>query len=322
MTQQNKLIFAVVMGITLLSSAVFLFLQYQCILPSNSSRCVATTIEVAVPPALLKWAQQAAQDFNAQGQNQVKIRSLKGTEARRQLNLSTAHLPDAWLAEATFARQVAGNIPFPLTGATMAQDWLTWVVKPENADLAAQLNWKTVHDTAKNDGQFNIAIPAANSVECIAACLSAAAEYHGTATLDRNLITDGAFRRWFDELLEAIPDRQKNPRDQLAIGVQVGLLLNSESTALKQQNFMTVPPIYNVVLNYPYFIRTAWPELANNEDIKAHQQVAEDFKNFLLSSTQQAKLGIYGLEQATATPNGQFIEPNEQIVEGLQWCWQ
>ncbi len=325
MTQQNKLIFVVIMGMAGLVVAAIFFLEKSQIYVLPTHQGIQATIQVAVPPTLEPWVNEAAKEFNTQNnQIQVKTTPLKGTEARSKLNFGMKDLPDVWIAEATFVRNYAGNVPYEVTGPTVAQDKLVWLAGSQRADLAANLNWRLVHDTAVKEMQFKIAMPPSNNIEAMAACMSVAAEYYGEANLEKNLANDPIFQRWFNELLEATPNRSRNPRDQLASRpseADVGLLLNNEAYQLQQQGFIATFPTYNVLFNYPYLIRTSWPELSDDQ-VKAQQTVAKQFRDFLLSNAQQSKLGNHGFDNAAAKPTGEFVTIGQQTVQGLQWCWQ
>ena len=154
--------------------------------------------------------------------------------------------------------------------------------------------------------------------------MSAAAEYYQLAKLERNLVDDGDFQHWLADMLEAVPNRNLNPRDQLSNRppqADVGLLLNSDLQQLDEERFDSNPPIYNVVLDYPYLIRTEWPTLSAST-ANAHQVASERFRDFLTDSPQQAKLGEYSLEPAEGNDNEQSVEIDGLTLGALRGCWR
>lgn len=325
MTQQNKLIFAALVGGAIVI-VIFLFLLEQFRLYTLPTRVVTqATIEVVVPPDIQAWVDQAAHSFNQQDENfqvQVRPQPLEGANASATLNSSATNLPEVWIAEADFVRKLANAVPYQADGVSVAHDSLTWVVDSRQTALRNDLSWQTIHDTAMTDFQFKLTLPPPGDVVSIAACLSAAASYHQQTILEPSMARSTEFRNWFEELTEAIPNRQLAPHDQLASRpprATAGLLFNSAWQNLKIANFIAVPPAYPITLNYPYLIRTNWPDLSA-EDAQTHQQLATNFRAYLLSSSQQATLNSYGL--TPTAPIDAPIQANERVIQGLQWCWQ
>ncbi len=196
--------------------------------------------------------------------------------------------------------------------------------REQTSNTVDGLNWQSIHDVALRDRQFRLALPPTNSISGLAACMSAAAAYHQLPTLERSLVDDGDFQRWLADMLEAVPNRNLNPRDQLNSRppqADVGLLMNSELQQLDEERFDADPPIYNVVLDYPYFIRTEWPRLSAST-ANAHQVASERFRDFLIDSPQQAKLGEYGFEPAVGNDNGQSVEIDGSTLGALRGCWR
>lgn len=325
MTPQNKVTFFVIIGLSILVVAVFFILEVSGIYTLPTRQTMQARIEVAGPTALEAWLQTAAQAFNQRDQNfQVMIIPVNGSEASRRLNASVPDLPDVWIAEADFARARLSDPPYATTGPSIAQDYLLWVAVNRRAELTDHLDWQPVQELTVTDWQFKVALPPPNHLVGLAACLSAAATYHQEPTLNRNLVNDAGFRQWLEQLFEAIPNRRQNPRDQLISRppkVDVGLLLQSETTAFNSTDFNHQPPTYNVAFNHPYLIRTNWLDLPPDE-IEARQFVAEQFRQFLLSDSQQTRLVDYHLKPANTPLTGQPVQADELTMRSLQWCWQ
>jgi hypothetical protein len=292
-------------------------------LPTSAG--IQATITVAAPPALEEWVREAAADFD--GQNtliQVTVVPLRGADAGRHLNAGVTTLPDVWIAEADFVRTAVGGVPYESSGPSVAQDSLAWVAVKAQRDAVGSLSWLDVATAAQNDVQFRIAVPPVGSVEGMAACMSAAAEYHQQANLTANMVNDVAFRRWLGELLTAAPNRSRSPRDQLGSRppeVDVGLILGSDWYYLPQESFFYQQPHYNVVLNYPYLVRSNWQELPEDE-ANARRIAAEKFSDFLLGGGPQGKLQNYGFERANVQPSGAIVSVDGPAIRALQACWQ
>jgi hypothetical protein len=291
-------------------------------LPTSAG--IEAKITVAAPSTLEGWVREAAADFNHQNTLiEVSVIGLRGAEAGRRLNASVTDLPDVWIAEAGFVRTSVGGVPYETGGPSVARDGLAWVAVA-SSDIGGDLSWRSVGDTARSDIQFRVAVPPVGSVEGMAACASAAAEYHQQASLTADLLNDAAFRQWLDELLAAAPNRSRHPRDQLASRppeVDAGLILGSDWHQLTKESFIYQPPDYNVVFDFPYLVRTNWYELSEDE-ANARRIAAEKFGDFLLGAGPQGKLVNYGLERAGTEPSGQIVSFDDPAVRALQACWQ
>lgn len=290
-------------------------------LPTQASQPV--TLSIAVSPALEGWVKASAAEFTRQNPFvQVEVAQMRGLDANRRLNTLSGQA-DVWIAEADFARTVAGGIPYETQGTSVAQDSFQWVAVKSRAELAGSLSWRSVARLADGNPQFKIAMPPVNSLEGLAACWIAAAEYHQTGAVTAAQITDPAFRAWLAALLQAAPDRNRSPRDQLATRppqAEAGLILNSDWNQLAQSSFNSQPPSFNVIFNYPYYVRTNWPNLQPDE-ISAHQDAAARFKAYLLGGAQD-KLAGFGLGRANSPSNSQLAAPDEGLLRALQFCWQ
>jgi ABC-type Fe3+ transport system substrate-binding protein len=291
-------------------------------LPSQASMPI--TLSVAVPPTLESWVKANAAEFTKQNPFiQVEVTQLRGLDAGQRLNTLTGQA-DVWIAEADFARSAAGSIPYENQGRPVALDTFLWVAVKSHTELSGNLNWTAIAKSAGSNPQFKVTMPPANTVEGMAACWAAAAEYHGTDNVTATQINDPAFRRWLSALFQAAPDRNRSPRDQLSTRppqADVGLILSSDWSQLAQGSFISQSPVYNVAFNYPYYVRSNWQNLQVDE-AKAHQEAAVKFRDFLLGNGPQSKLSDYGFGRAGTQLAGQLLPTDESIIRALQFCWQ
>ena len=325
MTTQSKITSIAILGLAILSVAILYFLEITNTYALPTRGGIQATIQVAVPASLVDWVEQAAEEFSDRhGQIDVKVVPLESGEAEDHLGTSANNLSDVWIAEADFVRANAGSIPFDQHGMSVAHDSLLWVAPSRESNAANNLNWQVVHDSAVNDLQYRVAIPAAGGTDSLAACMSAAATFHQQANVGRGMVNDAAFQAWLEDLLEAVPNRNRNPRDLLGSRppqADVGLLRKSEWQSLNHENFVHSPPVYDVAFNYPYLIRTRWPKLSES-DANAHRLAAERFRDFLLDPTQQNRLRDFGLESAGVTQANKFVQIEQSALSNLRGCWQ
>jgi hypothetical protein len=291
-------------------------------LPTEASAPV--TLSVAAPAALEGWVKANTAEFTEQNPFiKVEVTQLNGLDADTRLNTLTGQT-DVWIAESDFARAAAASIPYDKQGTSVAQDTFLWVAVKSQPELSNNLNWKSVAQAASKNPSFKIAMPPANSIEGMAACWIAAAEYHGVDKPTAAQINDPAFRKWLSALLQAAPDRGRSPRDQLSTRppqANAGLILKSDWSQLAQNSFINQPPGHNVAFNYPYYIRSTWQNLQPDE-IKAHQDAAVKFRSFLLGNSAQNKLAAEGLEGVSAKLSDQLPAMDEAMIRALQFCWQ
>jgi len=290
-------------------------------LPSQASAPVM--LSVAAPPALEGWLKANTARFTEENPFiQIDVTQLRGLDADNQLNTLTGQT-DVWIAEADFARTAAGSIPYESQGSSVAQDSFLWVAVKSRQELSGRLNWSGVAQAAGGNPQFRIAMPPTQTIEGMAACWSAASEYPHSGNVTAAQINDTAFHAWLVRLLQAAPDRNRSPRDQLSARPpqgEAGLILKSDWSQLAQDAFITQPPDHNVIFNFPFYVRTSWPNLQPDE-VKAHQDAANTFKQFLLSSAVQSQLGGYGLERAGSQPGSPLSQADEATLRALQFCW-
>ena len=320
MTTRTKGVFFIITGLAFFLVAGVLIFEnvFGYTLPTRGG--VSVDIRVAVAPELERWVSDAAVEFNNRNpQITVEVLSLKGLDADQKLNVTDPNsLIEAWIAEADFIRSMAGHIPYDEGGGSVAQTRLVWLAVNTHTGLQGILDWDAVHDAAidsakwqslsSGDFQFDAALPApGNSVEGLAAYISAAANYQQQFDLRDASVTDPQFLDWMNDILEAVPERNRAPLDQLArppVSVDVGILLESKLNQLDLNQFIQQTPGYNVIFTYPYLIRRD----ANVENAADREKVAQQFNDFLLSAAQQQKLGQFGFAQANDTSLGQSVQ--------------
>ncbi len=282
------------------------------------------TLIVAAPPALEEWIRDSAVEFSRLNPLvTVDLTVMRGAEANTRLTAMTG-LPDVWIAESDWARSAAGGIPFETTGTVVAQDTFIWAASagsPQN--VLSGLNWKSLAQVAATDSQFRLAVPPTGSVEGMGACLSAAAEFFQQPTLTAAQINDPAFKRWLAGLMQAVPDRTKNPFDQMTSRppqADAAFLPLSDSRRLNPSAFLLRVPQYRAVLNYTFYIRSNWREI---EDWEAALQraAAENFRSYLLGGGMQGKLAGQYLERPDAAFDNPVRPADENAVYALQFCW-
>lgn len=272
---------------------------------------VEADIVIAVAPSLEGWVTSMGREFSNQNEDiTVSVIPLSSLEAGRSSTLSNAsNRADAWIPEANFVYEMAGSSNnYAASGPSVAQTELLWVAVTGRSEVPSPLTWQNIH-TAANDLAFSAALPSAgNSVEGIAAFMTAAASFYGQPQIAQSQAMDAAFITWVQNILIAVPERQIAPMNQLTrppVSVDVGLILKSNFSQLDQAQFVSTPPEYNVVFNYPYLIRQANETIENAEN---RHTAAQMFQEFLLESAQQSRLTQYGFDAPGISPSGQVIQ--------------
>jgi hypothetical protein len=276
---------------------------------------------VAVPPALEDWFRDSAAEFASQNPRvSVNVTVMRGAEAGTRLTAITG-LPDIWIAESDWTRTAAGGILFEETGTVIAQDTFVWAAGANSAFSA--FDWRSVAGFASTDPQFRLAIPPEGSVEGMGACLSSAAEFFGQPSLSAAQINDPSFRRFLAGIMEAVPDRTRNPFDQMASRppqADMAFLPMSDGRRLNPSAFVLQTPAYRAVFNYTLYLRSNWSELEGWE-ADVQRDAAERLRAFLLGGP-QGKLDAHSLEKA----DGVFEQParpaDENAVYALRFCWK
>jgi hypothetical protein len=281
------------------------------------------TLVVVVPPALEDWIHDSSMEFTKFNPLvTVTVSVMRGAESSTRLTAMTG-LPDIWIAESDWARIAAGGIPFETAGTVVAQDTFIWAASSGSPqEILSGLNWQSLARIADTDPQFRLAVPPERSIEGMGACLSAAAEFFQQTSLTAAQINDPAFKSWLAGLMDAVPDRSRNPFDQMASRppqADAAFLPLSDSRRLDSSTFVFQVPAYRAVLNYTFFIRSNWREI---EDWEADLQraAAESFRSYLLSGGMQGKLAEHFLERPEVVFENPVRPADENAVYALQFC--
>jgi hypothetical protein len=278
----------------------------------------------AVPPVLMEWVGNSAQEFTRQNPLiSIEVLPLKGADASQRLTAMTGS-PDVWVAESDWNRIAAGGVPFETSGTVVAQDFFTWAA-PVNgrSDLPSQLSWLSMAQAAATDPQFRLGVPPTGSMQGMGACLSAAGEYFHTESVSAGQINDEAFRKWLVGLFEAVPDLTRNPLDQITSRppqVDAAFLMWSDRRSMNEKDFLfqSAKP---VVLNYSLYLRSTWKDLST-EEAGLRRAAAQKFLALLTGSKAQAGLAAYGLSDAQADLGVRVRPADESAVYAMQFCWR
>jgi hypothetical protein len=279
---------------------------------------------VAVPPVLTDWVKNSAHEFSKQNPLiSVEVVPLKGAEANQRLTAMTGS-PDVWIAESDWNRVAAGGIPFETTGTVVAQDFFTWAAAVNGrSDIPSTLSWRSLAEVAATDPQFRLGVPPAGSVQGMGACLSAAGEYFQTNSVTAAQINNGSFRNWLAGLFDAVPDRTRNPLDQITSRppqVDAAFLLWSDRRSMNEKNFL-FQPAQPVVLNYSLYLRSTWKDVS--ADVAGLRRAAvEKFLGLLTGSGSQGALETHGLTKAKADLGVRVRPADENTVYAMQFCWR
>lgn len=332
--QQNKTLFFAIIGLAILA-LVGMFVGAYFFLGDSLDLAVTQSpvaIRVAVAPAIKPWAEQAAQQFNGQNSGaQVEIIET-GSLIPESLFSSDpqADPPAAWLAEAGFVLDLAGNSGLSFEDPrSVAGTELAWGAFNTRLTAFAEdygpLSWAAVHDSAaRADSSLKIVIAAPHhSAEGLAALISAAAAQAGS----RSLTAEQA-RQAESWLSETLPDSARGsltlgpkPAEAFATrGASIGdvgilALASWQSAGLADRPDFTITPAqYPVTLDYPFAI---W---AGSRATPEEQQAAAAFRDFLLSQRSQEQLaGFHFSPAGTASADSVQVEPAAALTL-LRWA--
>jgi hypothetical protein len=289
----------------------------------DPSARIPVRLTVAVTPRLEDWMKRAASEYSHEHNLvTIDVTPLRDSDAGRSLSAMSG-LPDVWIAETEWSRVLTGGVPYQTDGVSLARDGLVWIVAAVRPEFAQGIDWLTIGRAAADDPLFRIALPPLDHVEGMAACYSAAAEYHGRNDITAADISDPGFAAWLGALRRAAPDLSRNPRDQLASRppqVDAGLILRSDLTQLDLNAFRTQSPGTDVPFRFPLYLRSRWENVPAAE-AEARSAAAESFRDFLTDDARQDGLAEFGLERA-AVPDSSSLSPDEATVRALQFCWQ
>jgi len=332
--QQNKTLFFAIIGLAVLALAgmfagAYFFLGDTLDLAGTQP---PAAIRVAVAPAMKPWVDQAAQQFNGQNPGaQVEI-----IDAGSLIPASLfsgdpqASPPAAWLAEAGFVLDLAGNSGLSFEDPrSVAGTELAWGAF--NNRLAAfeeeygELSWATVHQSAAEpDSSLKVVIASPhNSAEGLAALISAAAAQAGSRTLTAEQARNA--EGWLTETL------QDSARGSLTLGPKpaeafatrgasigdVGLLslASWRSAGLETRPDFTLGPAqYTVALDYPFAI---W---AGSRATPEGRQAAAAFRDFLLSQSAQDQLAEFHFSPAGAASGDSVQVEPAAVLTLLRWA--
>jgi ABC-type molybdate transport system substrate-binding protein len=288
------------------------------------------SIRIVVAPSIKPWVDQAAQEFNQANRNiQVKVVAADDLIPESQFSAAPSEAPPAaWLAEASFAVEMAASSGLSFEDAqSVAGTSLAWGAYNDKLAQFNQaygpLTWENVHAKATNSSdllKIVIASPQ-NSAAGIGALGSATSAHLGKPALSGSDVSGAN-----DWLLETFGDRNTQipptPAQAFA-GVQgrtigdMGLLALAEwrSVGLDQSPDFTITPAEpNVNLDYPFAIwagRQATPEA---------KQAAVAFRNFLLSEAQQNNLANFFFERAGTAPPDSLQLDSQAAINLLRWA--
>ncbi|MBN1995000.1 MAG: substrate-binding domain-containing protein [Anaerolineae bacterium] len=329
--QQNKTLFLVIIGVAVLAVIGMLVIRPLLSEPLNlPASPQEVTIQVVVAPSIKPWVDQAAQEFNqANPKTQVQIITADSLVPEAQFSSNPQAVPPAaWLAEAGFIVEMAGNSQEfgdsrPVAGTALA--WGAFNNKLEEfGQKYGGVNWAALHQSATEPNSTLKVVLASphNTAEGLAALASAAAH------LNKQTLTGAdasSAEPWLTETLKESARTSLNlgPKPAEAFATRgasigdVGLLSQASWRSAGLQNrpdFSITPTQPAVTLDYPLAIWTG--ERATPEG----QQAAAAFRDFLLSDAQQSALATYFFDRANA------VDPNSLQVDGqaaltlLRWA--
>lgn len=315
--QQNKTVFFSIVGAAILivfGLFIIRFLLADSLNLPTGPREVE--IEVVVAPAIKPWVDRAARDYNqAHPNSPVTVVAANGLipSAQFQTTNPATLPPAAWLAEASFVIDLAGNNGLQFEDAQpMASTSLAWGIYNSKLDQFHQdygeLTWQNLHTKGTNtDDVLKLVIAAPqNSAEGIAALISATAGHLGTQTLSGNDIS--AADSWLIEtfgnrntLIPATPAGDFATKGVSAGDVGILTMASWRNSRLDTRTDFTITPSQpNVNLDYPFAI---WS--GSQPEVKA---AARAFRDFLLESNQQNALAEFFYDPAGTGQGGVQVD--------------
>ncbi len=319
--QATKTTFFAIIGVAILICVAMMATSYFLVSSFNlTTEPENLEIQIVVAPSLKDWATQSAQDFNeANPTTQIKI--IEANElipvADFQTNNPQGILPSAWLAEATYVLDMAQKSGLQFEDAqSVASTSLSWGGfdnKLETLNLAnSNLTWQNINTLAKSaDGLKLVIADPQDSAEGLAALISATASQSGNNSLSANDVStaDTWLNETFGNRNTRIP---ATPGGDFATkGVSagdVGILTLASWLDVKMNEkpgFTMLPTQPNVVLDYPFAIRsTTSPEA---------KEAALAFRQFLLEEAQQIALNEVSLDPAGVNQGGVQIDGNAAL---------
>lgn len=292
-------------------------------------------LTVAVDPLIADWARAQADAFNnasSQGGQRVVVTITPQNDVPvwRNRIWSESNRPDGWIPASTMAVSYAQavGVPLEVISPSLAQTPLIFggyesrvaVVLADALDADA-LGWAQIGEAARLESWqviggdagwrfFKLAFPLPTQTSAgLGVLFSAAADYHGRATLDSADLSDPAFRDAFlSAIINSVPDYNAVGTDAPLFMVRSGQAVADIGIAPESQwllrlgNFPAGDPIrlsyprYLFVLDFPL---VRWSGTANDPDTR---NALERFAAFLGEPERQADLLNFGLRPTESTP--------------------
>jgi len=272
------------------------------------------SIRLVAAPSIKPWVDQAAQAFNQSNPNtQVEIIEAEDLIPQAQFRSNPQVAPPAaWLAEATFVVEMAGDSGLQFNDArSVASTSLAWGAFKDKQEAFVQkygpLSWTSVHTkaTATDDFLTIVIAPPQNSAEGLAALISATAAHLNKQSLASADVSQSD--AWLNETFAENTRIPPLPAEAFATqGRSLGdagiLALTSwRSVGLTNKaDFAVTLAQPNVTLDYPFAI---FPQAT-----PPAQQAAAAFRDFLLAESQQNALANFSFDRASATQAGVDVD--------------
>jgi len=284
-----------------------------------------TDIQVVVAPSIKPWVEQAAREYNQTHKNQVEIITSDGLipENRFTGNPQTTP-PAAWLAEASFVAAMDNDMQFGdiQSVANTSLAWGTFNNKLDEFNQSGGLNWGTLHQQAVDpDNRLKIVLASPqNSAAGLAALASAVAAQQNVQRLTAANVSSA--ETWLTETLQdSAQVTLPRPAESFAtMGASIGdagMLSQStwQSAGLQNRPDFTIAPAQpNVMLDYPFAIWTG------SRTTPETQAAAREFRDFLLSETQQNALADFHFDRAGSGETGSVEIDGQAALALYHWA--
>lgn len=246
---RSRVLFLLILGAAIVVViGLQIFRSTQPALPTATPR-PPLEVEVAVNPLLYDWATEAAQSFNArqieiEGQPaRVRVTSVDGIGViRGNAGWSIANHPTAWIPEASFLISYAAesNWRFSVENPSLASTYLVWGIFQDRLDVlttasptidwalfqqSAPKSWSDLGGSA-NWGFVKPAFPRpSQSLVGFAVMLSGSAAFHQKETLSDADLTNSAFQKWLQPVVDAVPSFA-------TLGIQPGSVIGARGASV------------------------------------------------------------------------------------------
>ncbi len=286
------------------------------------------SIRLVAAPSIKPWVDQAAQAFNQSNPNtQVEIIEAEDLIPQAQFRSDPQVAPPAaWLAEATFVVEMAGDSGLQFNDArSVASTSLAWGAFKDKQEAFAQkygpLSWTSVHTKATamatDDFLTLVIAPPQNSAEGLAALISATAAHLNKQSLASADVSQSD--AWLNETFAENTHIPPRPAEAFATSQgrslgDAGLLTMASWRSVgltNKDDFAVTPAQPNVTLDYPLAI---FPQAA-----PPAQQAAAAFRDFLLAESQQNALANFSFDRANASQAGVKVDGATALAL-LRWA--